>query len=78
MTEDLVEHQCDVRGSLLLSSFFGGVKNGRCVQLTTPSDYVQMTFDDAKAFFKEAIKTIEAIEKQYNENPPWWEQIAKK
>jgi len=67
---------------LLLSSFHGGSKNGRCVQLTIRTEYAQMTFDDARAFFKEAIRAIDDIEKSYNEKPPWWEQapyfVAKK
>lgn len=91
MTEDLVEHLCDVHGTLVLSSYHGGEKNGRCVQLTTQEQYVekifddaklitqdkyvQMTFDDARKFFRDAIQAIDEIEKKYNENPPWWEQL---
>lgn len=75
MTVTLVERRpCDVKGYLILNSFAGGDK-GRCVQLTTPEDYVQMTFDDARSFFREAITKIDEIENQFNECPPWWERL---
>ena len=77
MTVDLIDPwDCDVEGYLILNSFAG--KNAsRCVQLTTGGGegYVQMTFDDARTFFQEAIDKINEIEEQFNECPPWWEVI---
>ena len=77
MTEDMLDWDCDKRGCLKLNSFWGGKGYGRCVQLTTPlpDGYVQMTFDDARTFFRDAIRLIDAREEGYNENPPWWETI---
>jgi len=77
MTEDLIELDCDVEGWLKLNSFSGGLERGRCIQLTTPlpNGYVQMTYNQARRFFRQAIKEINKIEKRYNENPPWWEEI---
>jgi len=80
MTVKLIDPwDCDVRGYLLLNSFSGGKENPRCVQLTTGGGegYVQMTFDDARAFFQEAIDKINEIEEQFNEDPPWWEVLQK-
>jgi len=76
MTVTLIdEFECDVKGYLKLNSFAGGDK-GRCVQLTTPYEgYVQMTFDQAREFFKLAIEEINEIESRFNEYPPWWEVI---
>jgi len=75
MTEDLVEYGCSVQGRLWLSSFWGG-KKGRCVQLTMKTDYVQMTFEEAKQYFKRCIEAIEKQEIKLNADPPWWERIA--
>jgi len=81
MSYTLIDWYCDVNGGLTLSSFFGGKKMGRCVQLTIQTeegvDYVQMSYDDARDFFKEAIKQINKTEKQYNETPPWWEELSR-
>jgi len=77
MTVKLIDRRpCDVEGYLILNSFWGGKEKRRCVQLTTPKDYVQMTFDDARAFFKECIKKINEIDEKFNEYPPWWEVLS--
>lgn len=80
MTEKLIDRwDCDVESYLILSSFWGRTKNRRCVQLTVnrgpDASYAQMTYDDARLFFKLAIEEIDKIEKRYNENAPWWEEI---
>ena len=78
MTVDLINPwACDVRGYLLLNSFTGGKEHSRCVQLTMGGDegYVQMTYDDARAFFQEGIDKINEIEEQFNKSPPWWELV---
>jgi len=74
MGEDLLEHECSVKGKIYLNSFWGG-EHERCVQVTIGLEYVQMTFKEAKRLFKKAIKTIEKKEKEYDKNPPWWEQL---
>lgn len=81
MTEDLLEHECDVDGKFTLNSFWGGPKNRRCVQFTIhdrQTGCVQMTYADAKQTFRRCIEEIEKIEAQYDESPPWWEKIQKK
>ena len=77
MTETLIEQWDCLEGYLKLNSFWGGKDNRRCVQLTSPSGtgYVQMTYDDARLFFKLAIEEIDKVEARYNENAPWWETI---
>jgi len=77
MTKDLVEHDCSILGKIYLNAFHGGEK-GRCVQLTIPNGYAQMTFAEAKQFFKECLASIKDTEKQYDQKPPWWEIITKK
>lgn len=73
MGEDILEWDCDKLGHIKLNSFWGGDGYGRCVQFTMDRDYVQMTFDQAKTFLREAIRLIDAKEEGLNENPPWWE-----
>ena len=75
MTEQLIEQWDCLEGYLMLNSFWGGKDNKRCVQLTTQGSYVQMTYDDARLFFKLAIEEIDKIEARYNDNAPWWEVI---
>ena len=76
MSNALIEWDCDVDGYVKLNSFWGGKEDRRCVQLTTPSKgWVQMTYNDARAFFQECIQAINDIEEEYDDNPPWWEVI---
>lgn len=74
MGEDLVEHKCSIKGRIHVGSFW---KGKRCVQVTIGVEYAQMTFTEAKTFFKESVEAIEKLEKEYNENAPWWERMAK-
>jgi len=75
MGEPIMDWSCDKLGQLSLNSFWGGEGYGRCVQLTLHREYVQMSFDDARTFFRDAIRLIDAREEGLNENPPWWETI---
>lgn len=76
MSKELLKHICDVNGVLYLTTFWGGKKE-RCVQLTMEDGtYVQMTYDDARKFFSDAIKRIDKIETSYNKHPPWWESLS--
>ena len=82
MTEELIrEWVSDINATYMkLNSFWGG-KNKRCIQLSINTGvhacYIQMTYGNARDFFKEAIKQIDDIEARYNESPPWWEEIDK-
>ena len=64
-----------------LNSYWGGDENKRCVQLSINTIenacYLKMTFNHAKEFFKTCLDEMEKVEKEYNENPPWWEVINK-
>ena len=75
MAEDYLEWECDKLGYIKLTSMWGGEGYGRCVQLTTDKGYCQMTFDNAREFFRDAIRLTDAMEEGLNENPPWWETI---
>ena len=75
MGEGLVDWKCDKLGYVHLNSFWGGTAYGRSVQITIGREFVQMSFEDAKTFFREAIRLIEARDEGYDENPPWWETI---
>lgn len=75
MAKVLVVHECTVRPDRVSLSAFHGGKNGRCVQLTTLNDYVQMTFKEAVDFFKTCIAEIEKLADEYDRNPPWWEEV---
>ena len=46
-----------------LTSFYGGVKRGRCIQITAKEEdgsfgYVQLTKEDAKALIKDLQKFL--------------------
>ena len=75
MTKEILIHDCDVNGTLYITSYWGG-KDGRCIQLTPSTEYVQMTYDNARKFFKDAIKAINNIETEYNKDRPWWESLS--
>ena len=79
MTVDLVTHRCTVTPyrHIILNAFHGG-KRGRCVQVTTHKDYVQMTFKEAIDFFRTCISEIEKLDAEYNRNPPWWETMGER
>ena len=77
MSRDLIEEAFKVRGYAKLTSFWGGKEHKRCVQLTVPYEgYCQMTYDEAISFFNQCIDEITKIDKRYNENPPWWEELS--
>ena len=77
MGEELVNWCGNKGGYIGLDSFWGGSEFKRCVQITIATNYVQMTYEDAKEFFRKCIKEIELIENRYNDNPPWWEEMHK-
>ena len=75
MTKEILVHGCDINGTIYLTSFWNGKE--RCVQLTPSGiEYTQMTYSDARKFFKDAIKAINKIETKYNKNRPWWESLS--
>lgn len=80
MTQQLIEKFDCLEGMFLLTAAWGG-KDGRVVQITTGENshvgYSILTFDDAKKTFAKAIREIKKLEKEYNENPPFWEVISK-
>jgi len=80
MSRKLLEHCCSRNTEhLILGSYCGGENTPRCVQLTIRSgDYVQMTFAEAKSVFEQMIKAIEKIEKEYDSNQPWWEELMER
>jgi len=78
MTRELLEHSCDVKGSIFLTAAHGGV-HGRVVQVTTQFDragYCVMTFAEAKKILSKMRRAITKLEKEYNADPPWWERMA--
>lgn len=77
MSRDLLDHQCSINGYVKLNAYSGGEKNPRCVQVTTPKDYVQMTFSEARILFINMAKAIADLEDEYDKAPPWWEKILK-
>ena len=82
MTIELIEQwDSDINWTYLkLNSYWGGSKHKRCIQLTINTRehacYAQMTFDNARKFFQKALNELDKIEKQFNENPPWWEVLS--
>lgn len=75
MAEDYLDWVCDKKGYIKLTAFWGGKEYGRCVQLTTPSDgYSQMSFDEARKFFRDAIRLTDALEEGLNEYPSDWDK----
>ena len=79
MSKGLLEHSCNVKGWIYLTAAHGGV-NGRVVQITTQTEntgYCVMTFAEAKKVLSKMRRSITELEKQYNENPPWWERMQK-
>ena len=83
MSRELIEEWAsDVGISFLkLNSFWGGANKKRCVSLSINTQQEttihRMTFQSAKAFFQKGLDEIEKIEQEYNESPPWWEEINK-
>lgn len=78
MTENLLEHCCDVKGHIYLTAAHGGI-HGRVVQITTQfntTGYCVMTFAEAKKILSKMRRAITKLEKEYNAAPPWWERMA--
>jgi len=82
MSRELIEEwPSDVGISFLkLNSYWGGSEKKRCVSLSINTQQnmtiCRMTFNHAKKFFQKCLEEIEKIDQEYNQNPPWWEELA--